>query len=132
MEFGRDFVTILYNNNLTCKSLIAFDSLISNFISITVINLIFSSLTCFFLQDGDRGYLEGLASRYADLFSTHYGDVLAHLEDLRKTEVAESMSRNQPSITHQDNLNVNGTNVGQGMTTSVSQPLYVPGKYLVS
>lgn len=89
------------------------------------------SLTCFFLQDGERGYLEGLASRYADLFSTHYGDVLAHLEDLRKIEVAESMSRNQSSNSNHDNPNVNGTNVGQGMTTSVSQPLYVPGKYLV-
>jgi hypothetical protein len=30
--------------------------------------------------------LEGLASRYADLFNTHYGDVLEHLEDLRRRE----------------------------------------------
>ena len=37
-------------------------------------------------QSGERGYLEGLASRYADLFNTHYGDVLEHLEDLRRRE----------------------------------------------
>ena len=30
--------------------------------------------------------MEGLASRYADLFNTHYGDVLEHLEDLRRRE----------------------------------------------
>jgi hypothetical protein len=40
--------------------------------------------SCF--QSGERGYLEGLASRYADLFNTHYGDVLEHLEDLRRRE----------------------------------------------
>ena len=40
----------------------------------------------FYFQSGERGYLEGLASRYADLFNTHYGDVLEHLEDLRRRE----------------------------------------------
>ena len=40
----------------------------------------------FNFQSGERGYLEGLASRYADLFNTHYGDVLEHLEDLRRRE----------------------------------------------
>lgn len=30
--------------------------------------------------------MEGLASRYADLFNTHYGDVLEHLDDLRRRE----------------------------------------------
>ncbi|XP_066149643.1 SAM and SH3 domain-containing protein 1-like isoform X1 [Euwallacea fornicatus] len=67
-------------------------------------------------QDGERGYLEGLASRYADLFSTHYGDVFAHLEDLRKTEVSE----------------ISTSSIVPGMTTSLSQPIYAPGKYLPS
>ncbi|KAK8401820.1 hypothetical protein O3P69_001133 [Scylla paramamosain] len=34
-------------------------------------------------QDGQRGVLEGLASRYADQFSTHYQDVFDHLDRLR-------------------------------------------------
>jgi hypothetical protein len=37
--------------------------------------------------------LEGLASRYADLFNTHYGDVLEHLEDLRRREWEEMSPR---------------------------------------
>ena len=44
-------------------------------------------------QSGERGYLEGLASRYADLFNTHYGDVLEHLEDLRRREWDELSPR---------------------------------------
>jgi hypothetical protein len=44
-------------------------------------------------QSGERGYLEGLASRYADLFNTHYGDVLEHLEDLRRREWEELSPR---------------------------------------
>ncbi|XP_067214353.1 SAM and SH3 domain-containing protein 1 isoform X6 [Linepithema humile] len=62
--------------------------------------------------EGERGYLEGLASRYADLFRTHYGDVLEPLEELRRRETNASsrMSNNQ-------------------LTTSHSQPIYVPGKY---
>ncbi|XP_030756991.1 uncharacterized protein LOC115882873 isoform X2 [Sitophilus oryzae] len=82
-------------------------------------------------QDGERGYLEGLASRYADLFSTHYGDVLGHLEDLRKTEVAESATRERLQSNTSDTNSV-GSNTSQGMTSSQSQPLYVPGKYLPS
>lgn len=35
------------------------------------------------MQDGKRGVLEGLASRYADEFSTHYQDVMEHLEGHR-------------------------------------------------
>nr|XP_012222217.1 PREDICTED: SAM and SH3 domain-containing protein 1 isoform X3 [Linepithema humile] len=63
-------------------------------------------------SEGERGYLEGLASRYADLFRTHYGDVLEPLEELRRRETNASsrMSNNQ-------------------LTTSHSQPIYVPGKY---
>lgn len=67
------------------------------------------------LQEGERGYLEGLASRYADLFRTHYGDVLEPLEELRRRET--NASPRMPNTQ---------------LTTSHSQPIYVPGKYSVS
>lgn len=69
---------------------------------------------CLF-QEGERGYLEGLASRYADLFRTHYGDVLEPLEELRRRET--NASPRMPNTQ---------------LTTSHSQPIYVPGKYSVS
>ncbi|XP_024945121.1 uncharacterized protein LOC107273170 isoform X2 [Cephus cinctus] len=62
--------------------------------------------------EGERGYLEGLASRYADLFRTHYGDVLEPLEELRRRETNAS-----PRMANTQ------------LTTSHSQPIYVPGKY---
>ncbi|XP_070156614.1 SAM and SH3 domain-containing protein 1 isoform X3 [Polyergus mexicanus] len=62
--------------------------------------------------EGERGYLEGLASRYADLFRTHYGDVLEPLEELRRRET--NASARMPNTQ---------------LTTSHSQPIYVPGKY---
>ncbi|XP_063994894.1 SAM and SH3 domain-containing protein 1-like isoform X3 [Diachasmimorpha longicaudata] len=62
--------------------------------------------------EGEQGYLEGLASRYADLFRTHYGDVLEPLEELRRRETNAS-----PRIPNTQ------------LTTSHSQPIYVPGKY---
>ncbi|XP_049832873.1 uncharacterized protein LOC126273339 isoform X5 [Schistocerca gregaria] len=86
---------------------------------------------------GERGYLEGLASRYADLFNTHYGDVLEHLDELRRREWDELSPR----------MRVLGSGAGAGaaggtpastpdsnpspqqLTTSLSQPIYVPGKY---
>lgn len=58
--------------------------------------------------------MEGLASRYADLFRTHYGDVLEPLEELRRRETNASRMPNTQ------------------LTTSHSQPIYVPGKYSVS
>ncbi|XP_011136945.2 uncharacterized protein LOC105181690 isoform X3 [Harpegnathos saltator] len=63
-------------------------------------------------SEGERGYLEGLASRYADLFRTHYGDVLEPLEELRRRET--NASSRMPNTQ---------------LTTSHSQPIYVPGKY---
>lgn len=90
-------------------------------------------------QDGERGYLEGLASRYADLFSTHYGDVLSHLEDLRRRDWAEMSPRERVAVTPGTPPNnfspVAGTPVsagGYGLTSSQSQPIYVPGKYSVN
>lgn len=90
-------------------------------------------------QDGERGYLEGLASRYADLFSTHYGDVLSHLEDLRRRDWAEMSPRDRIAITPgtpqeygpATGTPVSGSASGHGMTSSQSQPIYVPGKYSV-
>lgn len=69
---------------------------------------------CYF-QEGEQGYLEGLASRYADLFRTHYSDVLEPLEELRRRET--NASPRMPNTQ---------------LTTSHSQPIYVPGKYSVS
>lgn len=89
----------------------------------------------FLLQDGERGYLEGLASRYADLFSTHYGDVLSHLEDLRRAEWTTETERKPttpgtpPPAARNSTESVPVSN--HGLTTSQSQPIYVPGKYSV-
>ncbi|KAK5649394.1 hypothetical protein RI129_000423 [Pyrocoelia pectoralis] len=82
--------------------------------------------------DGERGYLEGLASRYADLFSTHYGDVLGHLEDLRRREWSEMSPRDRSPTTPgttSTNYNTNSGTPTSGLTSSQSQPIYVPGKY---
>ncbi|XP_058791088.1 uncharacterized protein LOC131664201 [Phymastichus coffea] len=62
--------------------------------------------------DGEQGFLDGLASRYADLLKTHYNDVLEPLEELRRREINGS-----PRF------------VNTQVTSSNSQPLYVPGKY---
>uniref|UniRef100_A0A8D9EPI0 Sterile alpha motif domain-containing protein 5 n=1 Tax=Cacopsylla melanoneura TaxID=428564 RepID=A0A8D9EPI0_9HEMI len=90
-------------------------------------------------QDGERGYLEGLASRYADLFNTHYRDVLVHLEDLRKREWAELSPRikilGAPQLgtpTSPPGPAPNSPNrafPNSHLPTSQSQPIYVPGKY---
>lgn len=86
------------------------------------------------MQDGERGYLEGLASRYADLFSTHYGDVLSHLEDLRRAEWTTETERKPttPGTPPPTRNSTEGAPVSNhGLTTSHSQPIYVPGKYSV-
>lgn len=96
----------------------------------------FSNLFIFFSQDGDRGYLEGLASRYADLFSTHYGDVLDHLEELRRHEWDEMSPRMRvlggPGTPQTPPSASPGSLALNNLTTSHSQPIYVPGKYSVS
>nr|CAI5822014.1 unnamed protein product [Callosobruchus analis]CAI5834854.1 unnamed protein product [Callosobruchus analis] len=87
------------------------------------------------VKEGDRGYLEGLASRYADLFSTHYVDVLGHLEDLRRAEWDSARAQGKlPSETTPLGAGAGGVATGHqhqqaGMTNSLSQPIYVPGKY---
>ncbi|CAH0725226.1 unnamed protein product, partial [Brenthis ino] len=91
------------------------------------------SLQPYSTTDGDRGYLEGLASRYADLFSTHYGDVLDHLEELRRHEWDEMSPRMRVlggTGTPQTPPSASpGTLALTNLTTSHSQPIYVPGKY---
>ncbi|XP_072383858.1 uncharacterized protein [Diabrotica undecimpunctata] len=84
--------------------------------------------------EGERGYLEGLASRYADLFSTHYVDVLGHLEDLRRIEWTETSPKERKVTTPVTPPGTysptgRGTPVSGVLTTSMSQPIYVPGKY---
>ncbi|KAG8225460.1 hypothetical protein J437_LFUL004461 [Ladona fulva] len=121
--------------------------------------------------NGERGYLEGLASRYADLLCTHYVDVLRHLEELRIREwedlsprirvlggglgdtgttpgvvgedVASPASPPSPATTPtaigapEGGSGVATVDGGEGtadmslggLTTSLSQPIYVPGKY---
>ncbi|VVC87449.1 unnamed protein product [Leptidea sinapis] len=77
--------------------------------------------------DGDRGYLEGLASRYADLFSTHYGDVLDHLEELRRHEWEEMSPRMRvigPNTPPTPPSASPGSLALNNLTTSHSQPIY--------
>ncbi|XP_073978823.1 shal K[+] channel interacting protein isoform X3 [Rhodnius prolixus] len=108
-------------------------------------------------QTGERGYLEGLGSRYAELFNTHYSDVLGHLEELRQREWAELSPRfrvlsnttgaattavlqngappqHLPTQTGGAVPGTPGPPGGtlarhNGLVTSLSQPIYVPGKY---
>ncbi|XP_073943200.1 uncharacterized protein isoform X9 [Choristoneura fumiferana] len=91
------------------------------------------SLQPYSTTDGDRGYLEGLASRYADLFSTHYGDVLDHLEELRRHEWEEMSPRMRvlggPGTPQTPPGVTPGSLALNNLTTSHSQPIYVPGKY---
>ncbi|XP_037961715.2 uncharacterized protein LOC105381380 isoform X3 [Plutella xylostella] len=93
------------------------------------------SLQPYSTTDGDRGYLEGLASRYADLFSTHYGDVLDHLEELRRYEWEEMSPRMRvlggPGTPQTPPSASPGSLALNNLTTSHSQPIYVPGKYSV-
>ncbi|KAF0771507.1 Sterile alpha motif domain-containing protein 5 [Aphis craccivora] len=74
--------------------------------------------------NGERGYLEGLASRYADLYNTHYRDILEYLDELRATEWAELSPRITllaPSSPSRSPCNMAGN--------PYSHHLYAPGKY---
>ncbi|XP_034245112.1 uncharacterized protein LOC117647470, partial [Thrips palmi] len=82
-------------------------------------------------SDGERGYLEGLASRYADMYRTHYADVLEHLELLRRREWADMSPRirvlgheESPTTPHAPH-----TPGRDGRDGGLHQPIYVPGKY---
>lgn len=100
--------------------------------------IILNSYSC--PQDGERGYLEGLASRYADTFNTHYGDVLEHLEELRRREWDELSPRirvlggggTTPDTPPSPQPTGGPNSQSAGITNSMSQPIYTPGKYSVS
>ena len=47
-------------------------------------------------QEGKQGVLDGLASRYADQFNTHYQDVFDHLEHLRRDAWSALINRHKP------------------------------------
>lgn len=80
----------------------------------------------FSLQDGSRGHLEGLASVYCELLMAPFTEVLAAIESARLDAWAERSPRHV--TVHR------GHRGGQhgGLPNSFSQPIYVPGKYLVS
>lgn len=101
-----------------------------------------------FFQEGERGILEGLASRYADQFNTHFQDVLEHLEYLRCQEWnklnATSKVRCLPSP--HDNLYLQKVELSEqhrigpwspqsssssSLDHNDDYPIYVPGKYNV-
>ncbi|KAF6210350.1 hypothetical protein GE061_013454 [Apolygus lucorum] len=75
---------------------------------------------------GDRGYLEGLACRYSEAIGG-YNEVLNVLEELRQEEWAQLSPRFRVLNTK---VNQQGSLTRQaGLVTSLSQPIYVPGKY---
>lgn len=76
--------------------------------------------------------MEGLASRYADRFNTHYQDVLEHLEELRRQEW-DDLSPRMRVVT--STVSTPGTPPFPGPLLLASQgpnSLYAPGKYSVS
>lgn len=81
-------------------------------------------------QTGERGYLEGLASRYADLYNTHYRDILEHLDELRTAEWAELSPRIALLTPASPSRRSPCSNTAGG--NSYSHHLYAPGKYSVS
>lgn len=50
---------------------------------------------CLFLQDGQRGHLEGLASVYCELLMAPFGDVITALESARQAAWAERSPLNR-------------------------------------
>ncbi|BES94510.1 SAM domain (Sterile alpha motif) [Nesidiocoris tenuis] len=80
----------------------------------------------YFVMTGDRGYLEGLAGRYSEVIGA-YNEVLNVLEELRLEEWAQLSPRFRVLNTK---VNQQGSLTRQaGLVTSLSQPIYVPGKY---
>lgn len=106
----------------------------------------------FRFQEGKRGYLEGLASHYSKEINMPYEDVLDAIELARVSKWKERHIRMGNTNTGGSNTLRRGASAGAGtscgmgvsamitgniahqsiMPASHSQPLYVPGKYLVS
>lgn len=83
----------------------------------------------FFFQNGERGYLEGLASRYADLYNTHYRDILEYLDELRAAEWADLSPRITLLAPSSPSRSPSNITIGNN---SYTHHLYAPGKYSVS
>lgn len=81
------------------------------------------------MQDGGRGHLEGLASVYCELLMAPFNEVLSALEDARKRVWLDRSPKHCSGMNrgHRGSSNHSGT-----LPNSHSQPIYVPGKYLVS
>lgn len=82
-------------------------------------------------QEGKRGYLEGLAAHYAKTTSTPYEDVLNAIEKVRLSKWTERHVRIAAGLTT-GRPHHRGPANQSGLPNSQSQPIYVPGKYLVS
>lgn len=82
-----------------------------------------------YLQDGQRGHLEGLASVYVELLDAPFNEVLSGLENARLAAWAEQSPQHQTGMCHQGHR---GSSSQGGLPNSHSQPIYVPGKYSVS
>lgn len=89
------------------------------------------------MQEGKRGYLEGLAAHYSKQINMPYDDVLDAIEQVRLSKWKERHVRISTGHTLSRRMagpSCSGTGLVSSsvMPTSHSQPLYVPGKYLVS
>lgn len=97
------------------------------------------------MQEGKRGYLEGLAAHYSKQINMPYEDVLDAIEQVRLSKWKERHVRISTghTLTRRpagSSTGGSGASGGTGggligssvLPTSHSQPLYVPGKYLVS
>lgn len=82
-----------------------------------------------YLQDGQRGHLEGLASVYCELLMAPFGDVLNVLENARQAAWVERSPQNRSGVC--SNRGHRGSSAQGGLPNSHSQPIYVPGKYSV-
>lgn len=82
-----------------------------------------------YLQDGQRGHLEGLASVYCELLMAPFGDVLNALENARQAAWVERSPQNRSGVC--SNRGHRGSSAQGGLPNSHSQPIYVPGKYSV-
>lgn len=92
----------------------------------------------FLLQEGRRGYLEGLANHYSKHVTAKYEDILTAIENVRKSKWTERHVRavnaltSGPASTTTMRPHKSGIANQSLLPNSHSQTIYVPGKYLVS
>jgi len=120
---------------------------------INLINKLTKIIYLFLLQEGKRGYLEGLAAHYSKQINMPYEDVLDAIEQVRLSKWKErhvristghTLTRRSGGASGASSGSGSGSGSGSSsggnsrlvgssvLPTSHSQPLYVPGKYLVS